>query len=245
MASGGGGGRERRRWPRSSLSGEVVGRIYTEHAAPFLDLSEGGALVEVPCVLRPGSVYSVRLAIRPGTVLMLKATVVRSYVQRLENAGEGETVVRYQAALQFVDLRPADQELLRRRIAGEAPLAAAGLTETGPAGDGEPPLERRDSMRVGLEGAVAGEVGLHLESRVLMLSPGGMTIRMPFRPEIGSTVTCTLDVDGVPAQVSGIVRDAHPSTPGNEPPDYDAGLEFIDIRHETRTLIERYLARKG
>lgn len=245
MASGG-GGRERRRWPRSPLSGDVVGRIYTEHAAPFLDLSEGGALVEVPCALRPGSVYSVRLAIGPGTVLMLKATVVRSYVQRLENAGEGETLVRYQAALQFVDLRPADQELLRRRIAGEAPLfAAAGLTDTGQTTGREPPLERRDSMRVDLEGAVAGEVGLHLESRVLILSPGGMTIRMPFRPELGSSMTCTLDVDGVPAQVRGVVRDAHQATPENERLDFIVGLEFIDVQEETRRLIEAYLEQKA
>src|SRR5688500_3530165 len=108
------GGRERRRWPRAPLGGDVVGQIYTEHAAPFLDLAEGGALVEVPCALRPRSLYSVRLVIGPGMVLMLKATVVRSYVHHLENAGQGETRVRYQAALQFVDLRPADQELLRR-----------------------------------------------------------------------------------------------------------------------------------
>ena len=78
-----GGGRERRRWPRAPLAGEVVGHIYTEHAAPILDLSQGGALIEVPCALRPRSVYSVRLVIGPGTVLMLKATVVRSYVHHL------------------------------------------------------------------------------------------------------------------------------------------------------------------
>ena len=135
MASDG-GGRERRRWPRAPLGGDVVGQIYTEHAAPILDLSEGGALIEVPCALRPRSVYSVRLVIGPGTVLMLKASVVRSYVHHFESAGKGETRVRYQAALQFVDLRAADQELLRRRIAGDAPLFAAGLTDTGQSTDG-------------------------------------------------------------------------------------------------------------
>src|SRR5688572_30731845 len=116
-----GGGRERRRWPRAPLRGEVVGQIYTEHAAPILDLSEGGALVEVPCALRPSSVYSVRLMIAQGVVLTLKATVVRSYVHRFESAGQGEMSVRYHAALQFVDLRATDQELLRKRIAETAP----------------------------------------------------------------------------------------------------------------------------
>lgn len=243
MASSG-GGRERRRWPRSPLSGDVVGRIYTEQAAPFLDLSEGGALVEVPCALRPGSIYSLRVAIGPATVLMLKASVVRSYVQRLESAGKGETVARYQVALQFVDLRPADRELLRRRIAGEA-ISGPGLTQAAHETEGVPPVERRDSMRVDLERAVAGEVGLTLESRVLMLSPGGMTLRMPFRPELGSEMTCTLDVGGVPAQVKGVVRDAYQATPENERLDFIVGLEFIDVRSETRMLIETYLARKG
>ena len=240
-----GGGRERRRWPRALLGGEVVGKIYTEHAAPFLDLSEGGALVEVPCALRPRSLYSVRLVIGPGIVLMLKATVVRSYVHHFENAGEGETRVRYQAALQFVDLRAADQELLRRCIAGQAPLLAAGPADTVLTAGGEPPVERRDFMRFDLEGAVAGEVGLHLESRVLMLSPGGMTMRMPFSPDLGSIVTCTLDVDGIPTQVRGIVRDARPETPESERLDFIVGLEFVDVPDETRGLIAAYLDRKA
>ena len=239
------GGRERRRWPRAPLKGEVVGQIYTEHAAPILDLSEGGALVEVPCVLRPRSLYSVRLAIGPGTVLMLKANVVRSYVHHFESAGEGETRVRYQAALQFVDVRPEDQELLRRRIAGETPLFPAHLTDTGRMADGTPSVERRDFMRVDLEGALAGEVGLHLESRVLMLSPGGMTVRMPFSPEIGSIVTCTLDVDGIPALVRGIVRDTQHEAPETQRLDFIVGLEFIDVQDEARMLIEGYLDRKA
>jgi len=238
------GGRERRRWPRAPLKGEVVGQIYTEHAAPILDLSEGGALVEVPCALRPRSVYSVRLVIGPGTVLMLKANVVRSYVHHFEDAGEGETRVRYQAALQFVDVRPEDQELLRKRIAGETPIFPARLMETGQLNDSGPTPERRDFMRVDLEGGLAGEVGLHLESRALMLSPGGMTVRMPFSPEIGSTVACTLDVDGIPAQVRGIVRDTNLEEPDGARQDYIVGLEFIDVQDDARMLIEGYLDRK-
>jgi hypothetical protein len=189
--------------------------------------------------------YSVRLVIGPGTVLMLKATVVRSYVHHFENAGEGETRVRYQAALQFVDLRAADQELLRRCIAGQAPLLAAGPADIGQTADGEPPVERRDFMRFDLEGAVAGEVGLHLESRVLMLSPGGMTMRMPFSPELGSIVTCTLDVDGVPARVRGIVRDTQEEAPDSARLDFVVGLEFVEVQEAARMLIEAYLHRQA
>jgi PilZ domain-containing protein len=211
-------GRDRRRWRRAPLRGKLVGQIYTEHAAPIVDLSEGGALLEVPCALRPGSVYSVRLSLGPDTVLTLKASVVRSHVHRVVSVGEGETRIRYRVALQFVELRAPDQELLRRRLASEATPEAAGLKETP---------------------AVAGEVGLHLESRVLMLSPGGMTVRMPFRLEIDSTVTCTLDIDGVPSQLRGIVRDAHQADPSG----FVVGVEFIDLRDEARASIEAYVAR--
>jgi hypothetical protein len=113
------------------------------------------------------------------------------------------------------------------------------------AAEGAPPVERRDSMRVDLERAVAGEVGLTLESRVLMLSPGGMTIRMPFRPELGSEMTCALDVGGVTAQIRGVVRDAFEAPPEKERLDFIVGLEFIDVRSETRVLIEAYLAKKA
>jgi hypothetical protein len=238
-----GSGRDRRRWPRAPLRGKVVGQIYTEHAAPIVDLSEGGALLEVPCALRPRSVYSVRLALGPGTVLMLKASVVRSYVHRVESAGEGETQIRYQVALQFVDLRPADQELLRRRLASEATPEVAGLTETPPVASDQTSTERRDSLRVDLARTVASEVGLHLESRVLMLSPGGMTVRMPFRPQIDSTVTCTLDIDGVPSLLRGIVRDTHQDATASEQSDFVVGVEFVDLSDEARASIEAYVAR--
>src|SRR5258706_2003331 len=238
-----GGGRDRRRWPRAPLRGQVVGQIYTEHAAPIVDLSEGGALLEVPCALRPRSVYSVRLALGPGTVLMLKASVVRSYVHRVESAGEGETQIRYQVALQWVDLRASDQALLRQRLASEATPEVAGLTETPLATSDPASIERRDSLRVDLARPVASEVGLHLESRVLMLSPGGMTVRMPFRPEIGSTVTCTLAIAGVPSLLRGVVRDTHQDVTENDQSDFVVGVEFLDLSDEARASIEAYVAR--
>ena len=240
----GGGGRERRRWPRAPLRGELVGQIYTEHAAPILDLSEGGALVEVPCVLRPRTDYSVRLMISPGVVMTLKATVIRSYVHRFENAGKGETRVRYQAALQFVNLTSADQERLRKRIAESAPLVAAGLMETGQTAAPEVPVERRDSVRAGIEGKLAGRVGLHIETHVMALSPGGMTARMAYRPEIGSSLGSVLDIDGGQIQVRSIVRDAYQdTTAGADRSEFVVGLEFVDLDEKSRSLIEAYLAK--
>ena len=90
---------------------------------------------------------------------------------------------------------------------------------------------------------MAGEVGLHLESRVLMLSPGGMTVRMPFRPQIDSTVTCTLDIAGVPSLLRGVVRDTHQDVTENDQSDFVVGVEFIDLSDEARASIEAYVAR--
>src|SRR5262245_24116063 len=170
-------GDERRRWPRIPVRGEIVGQIYTETAAPLLDLSEGGALLEVPCVLRPRANYTLRLALGQGAVLMLRASVVRSYAHHLEAIGHGESRLRYHAALQFVNVSDRERELIRMRLAGDAslagalgvrlkplPEAAATPSAEPPAAEGPDPLltahwapgddpgERRDSTRVPVEG---------------------------------------------------------------------------------------------
>lgn len=260
----------RRRFPRTPVHGEIVGQIYTETAAPVLDLSEGGALLEVPCVLRPRSLYTLRLALGGGAVLLIKASVVRSYVHHLETVAEGETRVRYHAALQFIDVGEPERGLLRLRIAGDSSLTGALGARVKPAETdlstpyiepADPPApdpllvgawphgepagpERRDSERVQVEGRIEGEVGLRLESRVLMLSEGGMTARMPFAPEIGSMVGCALEIDAQPVQVRAVVRDTHQEGIGGETPVHVVGLEFLDLSADIRSRIQAYVARR-
>ena len=266
------GKENRRRFPRTPVHGEIVGQIYTETAAPVLDLSEGGALLEVPCVLRPRSFYTLRLALGHGAVLLLKASVVRSYVHHLETVSEGETRVRYHAALQFTDMREPERVLLRLRITGDSSLAGAvgarlkpadheaalSAPHVDPAGPPAPdPLlvgawphkeqadpERRDSERVQVEGRIEGEVGLRLDSRVLMLSEGGMTARMPFAPEVGSMVGCALEIETQPVQVRAVVRDTHKEDTGGETPVHVVGLEFLDLSEDVRSRIQAYVARR-
>jgi hypothetical protein len=262
-------GAERRRWPRAPVYGEIVGQIYTETAAPVLDLSEGGALLEVPCVLRPRSFYTLRLSLGSGAVMLLKASVVRSYVHHLEKFGDGESRVRYHAALQFIDITERDRVLLRLRIAGDASLAGAIGARLGPSEPeaaraaagartpdsdpllaaawpqgAPPPLDRRDSERLSLGGQVEGEVGLRLDSTVLMLSLGGMMVRMPFAPQLGSMVSCSLDVDGRPVRVEAIVRDASRESAEPERSSHVVGLEFLGLSAPARTQIEGYIARR-
>lgn len=264
---------ERRRFPRTPVYGEIVGQIYTETAAPVLDLSEGGALLEVPCVLRPRSFYTLRLALGRGAVLLLKATVVRSYVHHLERFGQGETRVRYHAALHFIDIAERDRVILRLRIVGDESVAGALGARLRPAADAEAeaaqkpqpgaaprepdPLlvaawpqgtqsdtDRRDSQRLNLDGKVEGEVGLRLESSVLMLSLGGMMVRMPFAPQIGSVVSCSLEIDGQPVRVEAIVRDANRETGAVESSRHVVGLEFLGLSGPARSRIESYIARR-
>ncbi len=263
---------ERRRWPRTPVYGEIVGQIDTETAAPVLDLSEHGALLEVPCVLRPRSLYTLGLALGRDAVILLKATVLRSSVHHIEKFGQGESRVRYHAALRF-DISERDRVLLRLRIARdesvawvlgallkpasdaegekasraappEAPPAEPDPLLVGARPHGTPPgAERRDSGRINLEGKVEGDVWLHLESSVLMLSQGGMMVRMPFAPQIGSVVSCSFEIDGQTVRLDAIVRDAHRESGEVESPRH-AGTEFLGLSGPARTHIEAYVARR-
>ena len=105
-------GRERRKYPRVPLKGEVKGKIHTVSAAPVIDLSVEGALLEVPCVLEPKTTYTLRLAVGPTEQLEVKGRVIRSYVHGFERNERGETVIKYRAAVQFQAVGDAQKEAL-------------------------------------------------------------------------------------------------------------------------------------
>jgi len=224
-----------------------------------LNLSEGGALLEVPCLLRPRSFYTLALALGRGTLMLLKATALRSYAHRLEKSGDGEARVRYHAALHFVDMSARDLVLLRLRIAGHE-LVEGALT---PASDAEaeapgtsPPeaspaepdprlagAERRTSGRIDLAGKLECEVGLRVGLSVLMLSRGGMLVQMPFAPQLASLVSCSLKIDGQPVRLDAIVRHAHSEGGDVVSPPQAVGLEFLGLSGPARAAIEAYVVR--
>ena len=109
-------GRERRKKIRVAVNGDVHGRINSASAAPVLNLSESGALLEVSSVLRPGSLYMLRLPLGHGRQLNLKSRVVRSYVHGFQPKTGGESLVQYRAAIEFVDHTEADRKTLREEI---------------------------------------------------------------------------------------------------------------------------------
>jgi hypothetical protein len=85
-------------------------------AAPVIDLSIEGALLEVPCTLKPRTIYTLRLATGPAQHLELKGKVVRSYVHGFERNERGETVIKYRAAIQFVESPDAQKQLLEQLV---------------------------------------------------------------------------------------------------------------------------------
>jgi hypothetical protein len=107
-----------------------MGSIHTVASAPFVDLSETGALLEVTCALKPGSFYRLKFNI-PGTgELMLKTRVVRSFVQGFKTGAKGEMILLYRTALEFVELLEGDRTALRRHLGsgkGTSPGALAGF----------------------------------------------------------------------------------------------------------------------
>ena len=116
MAQAAGGGAERRRRPRVAVRGEVMGRIHTVASAPFVDLSETGALLEVNCALKPRAFYTLRFGIPGGPELTLKTRVVRSFVQGFQPGPLGESAVVYRTAVEFVDVTPQDRAILERHL---------------------------------------------------------------------------------------------------------------------------------
>ena len=98
------------------MKGEVRGKIHTVSSAPVVDLSVNGALLEVTCVLKPKTMYTLRLAVGPTEQLEVKGKVVRSYVHGFERNERGETVIKYRAAVQFQDVGDAQKEILHRTV---------------------------------------------------------------------------------------------------------------------------------
>ncbi len=95
-----------------SLNGEVRGRIHTVASAPIINISVSGALLEVPCTLRVGALYTIRLAIEQDEVLEVKAKIVRSYVHGFAKNERGETVIKYRAAVQYDGLSDTNRDVL-------------------------------------------------------------------------------------------------------------------------------------
>jgi PilZ domain len=108
--------RDRRVRARVAVHGDVLGKIHATSPAPIVNLSETGALVEVDCVLRPGTVQMLRLPLPGAGDLTLRCRVVRSFIHGFDRAPGEDSLVRYRAALEFVGLTDEERTALRAQV---------------------------------------------------------------------------------------------------------------------------------
>jgi len=108
--------RDRRVRARVAVHGDVLGKIHATSPAPVVNLSETGALVEVDCVLRPGTVQMLRLPLPGAGDLTLRCRVVRSFIHGFDRAAGEDSLVRYRAALEFVGLTDEERTALRAQV---------------------------------------------------------------------------------------------------------------------------------
>jgi hypothetical protein len=99
-----------------AIHGDVFGKIHAASPAPIVNLSETGALVEVDCVLRPGTVQMLRLPLPGAGDLTLRCRVVRSFIHGFDHAPGENSLVRYRAALEFVGLTDEERTVLRAQV---------------------------------------------------------------------------------------------------------------------------------
>ena len=97
-------GDERREQPRVAIDGSLQGEIEAAVAAPLMDLSVSGALIEVPSALPANARYTLKLPMSATESLEIHAEVVRSYVHGFDTVSAGKPAVKYRAALKFLDL---------------------------------------------------------------------------------------------------------------------------------------------
>jgi hypothetical protein len=109
-------GKDRRMRARVAVHGDVAGKIHATNPAPVVNLSEQGALVEIQCVLRPGTVQRLRLPLGTSGEMTLRCHVVRSFIHGFDREAGEESVVRYRAALEFVGLTEEERAALRAHL---------------------------------------------------------------------------------------------------------------------------------
>ncbi|MFQ5989612.1 MAG: PilZ domain-containing protein [Candidatus Methylomirabilales bacterium] len=105
---------DQRRHPRWRVWGPE-GRIAPNHAASFLNISQGGALIEHLHPFRPGSLLFLTILVHE-TELRLKCRVVRSEVQSYEVWPTGKKEHVYQTGLQFLGLSEDSRGLISEYI---------------------------------------------------------------------------------------------------------------------------------
>jgi hypothetical protein len=107
---------ERRRAERFHVAGELTGRLEGVGEAPVIDISLGGALVEIGESKAIDDTCRLALPGHDGEEIQLTGRVRRCQASRYSEDGLGGASYRYRVALQFTDVAPAAQSRLERLL---------------------------------------------------------------------------------------------------------------------------------
>jgi hypothetical protein len=107
---------ERRRFTRFACPPDASVRLRADLSARVLDLGLGGALVECPTRLVPGSVTPATLFVVPHVAFRAQAHIVRVFVSGVTRISSGGTSLVYRAGLEFEPLSPAEAGALRTLV---------------------------------------------------------------------------------------------------------------------------------
>jgi c-di-GMP-binding flagellar brake protein YcgR len=187
---------------------------------PVRDVSVGGLfLLTTSAICQVGEVIDVELA-EPNAAggFLVKAEAVRAVM-----VPEGEHQLGI--GFQFVDLRPEQQEALRRFVSGL-------LDKSG----GERRAYPRVSHRVAVQCTAARGVRAILRD----ISAGGARLFVEVPLAVGERIALELQRDrGAPLRLIGQVVSTYWARP--EEPYDQAGVQFVDLTEATRAELRAYL----
>ncbi len=103
--------------------------------------------------------------------------------------------------------------------------------------------ERRSAVRLRAKG-ITGDLFLDLDYEVRFVSAGGMMVRLPLAPEIGSAHAFSLDFGGQALDLRGVVRNFQPVVAEGGLPAYDVGIEFESLTDSDRQFLADFVARR-
>ncbi|HEY8207818.1 MAG TPA: PilZ domain-containing protein [Myxococcaceae bacterium] len=216
------GGEELRAHPRitAPMRAFVHPKDGRPYELPVRDISLGGVfLLTSSEICRVGEVIDLELA-EPDAAggFLVKAEAVRSVMAPGKDDQLG-------IGFQFVDLRPEQQEALRRFVGG---LLAGG--------GGQRRAYPRVSHRVAVQCTAVREVRAVLRD----ISAGGARLFVEVPLAVGERVALSLDRDrGPPLRLIGQVVSTYWAQP-DEPYD-QAGVQFIDLTDQLRAELRAYL----
>ena len=102
--------------------------------------------------------------------------------------------------------------------------------------------DRRSAARLRARG-IKGDLFLDLDSEVRFVSTGGMMVRLPLAPDVGSVHDFSLDFGGQVLNLKGVVRNFQAIVRDGGPPAYDVGIEFENLTDADRAFLADFVVR--